>query len=220
MSNPAPEHERLTCARGATIIAVPVRQGPWRRLPLGPDRRPFQGTRRDTELDCPDWFPADVCDNVTRVWSGHARYWPAAASSFEVDQEMIVVNWGGQKVMFQYWIGPVRLSVVPRASAKLKQPIRASPSTAWCRRTSESQARSAAGRQRLPHLELAHDVGAAEHPDQLTVVEYRHLLEVVLSEQLDARRAPRMSAGDRLQAVSAAHDLETQVAVAARRAEP
>lgn len=52
---------------------------------------------------CPDWFPSEVCDSVTRVWDGHARYWPAAGGSFQVDQQMVILDLGGQKLMFQYW---------------------------------------------------------------------------------------------------------------------
>ena len=103
-SNPAPEHERLTCARGASVLLcqydkVRAEGYHWDRT-VGR----FKGKNVTAGWSCPDWFPAEVCDNVHKVWSGHARYWPPSGKSFEVDQEMVVVDWGGQKVMFQYWV--------------------------------------------------------------------------------------------------------------------
>jgi hypothetical protein len=103
-SNPAPEHELLSCVRGTGILLCQyskVRGGGyhWDRT-VGR----FKGEIATHGWKCPDWFPGDVCDNVVKVWSGHARYWPASGDSFRVRQQMIIVDWNGQKVMFQYWV--------------------------------------------------------------------------------------------------------------------
>ena len=103
-SNPAPEHERLTCARGTDALLcqydkVRATGYQWDRSVAR-----FKGHDVTAGWSCPPAFGSDVCDNVDRVWSGQARYWPAQGGSFKVAQEMIIVNWGGQKVMFQYWV--------------------------------------------------------------------------------------------------------------------
>jgi hypothetical protein len=104
-ANPAPEHERLACVRGAVYLLcqydkVRATGYHWDRT-VGR----FIGHDMTASWVCPDWFPNDVCDNVVKVWSGHARYWPPRRHSFRVDQDMVIVRWGGQKVMFQYWVG-------------------------------------------------------------------------------------------------------------------
>jgi len=104
-SNPAPEHERLTCARGADLLICQYDKVKGDGYHWDNTVARFKGHDVTASWSCPDNFPGQVCDNVHRVWSGRARYWPASGGSFEVDQQMVVVDWGGQRVMFQYWIG-------------------------------------------------------------------------------------------------------------------
>ncbi|HEY7024795.1 MAG TPA: hypothetical protein VH371_07540 [Candidatus Limnocylindrales bacterium] len=105
VANPAPEHERLTCARGAEVIVCQYDKVKSAGLHWDNAVARFKGRDVTATWSCPNFFPGQVCDNVHRVWSGRARYWPASGGSFQVDQQMVIVDWGGQKVMFQYWVG-------------------------------------------------------------------------------------------------------------------
>ena len=102
---PAPEHERLSCARGAELLVCQYDKVKGAGYHLDNTVARFKGHDVTASWTCPTFFPGPVCDNVHRVWGGRARYWPASGGSFEVDQQMVIVDWGGQKVMFQYWVG-------------------------------------------------------------------------------------------------------------------
>jgi hypothetical protein len=104
-SLPAAEHERLTCARGETVLLCQ-----YDKVAVNgsnPDRAVgrFAGREATSTWVCPDWFPPDVCGHVLRVWDGHARYLPPGGTPFRVEQQMVVVRWHGERVMFQYWVG-------------------------------------------------------------------------------------------------------------------
>jgi hypothetical protein len=104
-SNPSPEHERLACARGSNVLICQYDKANGGGYHWDNTVGRFKGHDVTASWTCPDVFPASVCDNVHRVWSGHARYWPAQGGSFQIDQQMVIVDWGGEKVMFQYWVG-------------------------------------------------------------------------------------------------------------------
>src|SRR3954471_13767479 len=86
-SNPAPEHERLTCARGTVLLICQYDKVSATGYQADRTVGRFKGRDVTASWSCPDWFPAEVCASVTRVWRGEARYWPAAGGSLRVDQE-------------------------------------------------------------------------------------------------------------------------------------
>src|SRR5690348_1974495 len=70
-SNPAPEHERLNCNRGL-IWTCHYDKVPEPALAFWWDTTSgdFAGADVTRTWQCPTWFPATVCANVTRVVAG------------------------------------------------------------------------------------------------------------------------------------------------------
>jgi len=105
LSNPTAEHELLTCSRGGGSILCAYSKIATPGYHFDSTVGMFVGRDVTATWECPDWFPGDICENIVSVASGHARYWPSSAKSFQVDQDIIVADLGGQPVMFQYWVG-------------------------------------------------------------------------------------------------------------------
>ena len=112
-----PEHERLTCAVGSAVALVcQVRQkvkGAW--TTTGTEHRwlVFKGHDVTALWTCPSFFPGlgvwtMFIESVAVQWCYWRVEWRPNHS--EVDEQLVIVDWGGQKVMSPVAGLPVRLS--------------------------------------------------------------------------------------------------------------
>ena len=111
-SNPAPEHERLTCHRSD---GLPFEALPWAcrydklpepalNLAWNTTRGRFRGADVTTSWICPSWFPANVCQNVAQVVEGDFVFTPAGGGQFTVLQDLVVTQAGADQRLYDYWV--------------------------------------------------------------------------------------------------------------------
>jgi hypothetical protein len=104
-SNPAPEHERLTCLQGrgwsCHYDKVPE---PGVNFHWDTTVGDFNGGDVTKSWTCPDWFPADICQSVTQVARGTTVFRQADGSTFAALQELIVTSGGGTQVLWVRWV--------------------------------------------------------------------------------------------------------------------
>jgi hypothetical protein len=104
-SNPAPEHERLTCLQGRgwnchyDKVPEPTLNFHWDST-----EGDFHGADITKAWTCPEWFPADVCQNVAQVARGTTVFRQADGSTFAALQELIVANQGGAQTLWVHWV--------------------------------------------------------------------------------------------------------------------
>jgi hypothetical protein len=104
-TNPAPEHERLTCSEGSSWscrydkVAEPELNFHWDGT-VGT----FTGGDVTTAWTCPGWFPASVCTNVTQVVRGNIRFAFTDGSRFFTRQELVVAEVAGAQVLYVHWV--------------------------------------------------------------------------------------------------------------------
>ena len=105
-SNPAPEHERLSCSEGRRNwschydkVAEPELNFHWDAT-VGT----FAGGDVTKSWTCPAWFPADVCTSVTQVVRGNMRFVLADGSRFSARQELVVAGLAGSQVLQVHWV--------------------------------------------------------------------------------------------------------------------
>jgi hypothetical protein len=104
-SNPAPEHERLTCSQGATWYCAYFKQAePRLNFHWDSSVGSFIGSDATDSWNCPSWFPARVCRHVTRVASGRMAFILADGSTFQTTQEFVVTNTKGHQTLYVYWV--------------------------------------------------------------------------------------------------------------------
>ncbi len=104
-SNPAPEHERLSCSRGLAWSChydkVPEPQLNFQWDNTSGD---FVGADVTSTWECPAWFPASICANVTRVAAGTMTIVRADGISFSGPFELILTHAGADaQVLHVYW---------------------------------------------------------------------------------------------------------------------
>lgn len=115
-----PSHERLSC----------VTDGQWRclydKLPertLGfswdQTKGFFVGTDVTSTWECPDWYPTDLCDSVTRVISGTITYTGPRGGRFPVDAELILTSDG---TLWLSWVGLFACPWYPTFAEALTSP--------------------------------------------------------------------------------------------------
>ena len=116
-----PNHERLSC----------LTDGEWRclydKLPeptLGLSwdqaRGVFIGTDVTSTWECPDWYPTDLCDSVTRVIAGTITYMGPRRGQFgPVDAEIVLTSDG---TMWFSWIGQFACPWYPTFAEALTSP--------------------------------------------------------------------------------------------------
>lgn len=116
-----PNHERLSC----------LTDGEWRclydkvpepTLGLSWDRAKgvFTGTDVTSTWECPDWYPTDLCDSVSRVISGTISYGPPGNPGFgPVDAEIVLTSDG---TMWFSWIGVFACPWYPTFAQALTSP--------------------------------------------------------------------------------------------------
>ena len=63
----------------------------------------FRGHDITDRWECPDWFDAEICENVTAVYAGPATYYPDSGTPFTVKQQYVFTDLSGQPVLIQYW---------------------------------------------------------------------------------------------------------------------
>jgi len=103
-SNPAPEHERLTCSEGRSWSCHYDKVAePGLNLHLDSTVGNFHGGDVTKSWTCPGWFPEDVCDNVTQVVRGNMVFVLPDGSRFSVRQELVVTDVGGSQVLQHHW---------------------------------------------------------------------------------------------------------------------
>ena len=104
-SNPAPEHERLTCLQGrgwsCHYDKVPE---PSLNFHWDSTEGDFHGGDVTKSWTCPDSFPADICQSVTQVARGTTVFRDADGSTFAALQELIVTSGGGTQVLWVRWV--------------------------------------------------------------------------------------------------------------------
>ena len=104
-SNPAPEHERLSCSRGLTWTCH-YDKVPESALAFWWDTTSgeFTGTDVTRSWDCPPWFPASICTNVTRVVAGTMRIARADGITFSGPFDLVFARAGSDApVLHVYW---------------------------------------------------------------------------------------------------------------------
>ncbi len=104
-SNPAPEHERLTClqGRGWTCHYDKVPQ-PDLNFHWDTTEGDFHGADITISWTCPDWFPADICQDVTQVARGTVVFRQADGSTFAAQQELIVTDQAGSQTLWVHFV--------------------------------------------------------------------------------------------------------------------
>jgi len=111
-SNPAPEHERLTChmSAGQAVVALPWAcrydklPEPALNFAWNTTRGRFHGADVSATWACPSWFPASVCENVTQVVEGDFVFSLAGGGQFSVLQDLVVTQAGGEQRLYAYWV--------------------------------------------------------------------------------------------------------------------
>lgn len=102
----APEHERLDCTKNATWLLCLYDKKPTPGYHYDATIGRFHGYRTTDTWVCPNWFPAEICDNVLDVYRGRARYYSEEAGiSPRIAQDYIITRIGGQLMLHQYWVG-------------------------------------------------------------------------------------------------------------------
>ena len=103
---PGDEHERLTCVeRGPTLSCVydkVVEDDP--RYTWNATTGVFHGRDITAAWACPEFF-GDLCADVVAVYRGPATYFPEDGRPFTVVEEYVVLESGGERVLYQYWVG-------------------------------------------------------------------------------------------------------------------
>jgi len=109
-SNPAPEHETMTCHRRTDNQALPW-DCRYSKIPE-PDLNfawntttgRFAGADVTSSWACPGWFPPSVCGNVVHVAEGNFVFYPAAGGSFTAFLDLVVAQIGGEQTLYAYWV--------------------------------------------------------------------------------------------------------------------
>jgi hypothetical protein len=111
-SNPAPEHQRLTCLEAVSWACVYDKiPEPSLNFFWDGDTGYFLG-RTLTAADrwtCPTWFPAAACQDVTKVIRGSELYVNAGGVTFLVGEDFVITGTGANAVLwleFTHWQGP------------------------------------------------------------------------------------------------------------------
>jgi hypothetical protein len=104
-SNPAPEHERLSCGRGLVWtchydkVAEPALAFWWDTT-----SGDFTGVDVTRTWQCPSWFPGSICGNVTRVVAGTMSIVRADGISFSGPFDLVLARAGSDaQVLHVYW---------------------------------------------------------------------------------------------------------------------
>src|SRR5262245_53062587 len=93
-------HEVLTCREGAQSWTCHYLSD----VPTGDTDGWFSGRNITDSWTCPEWFPGEICDNVTAVYGGVAVYTPDGERSATIRQNYVVTDEGGQPVLRLYWV--------------------------------------------------------------------------------------------------------------------
>lgn len=104
-SNPAPEQERLSCSRGLTWTCH-YDKAPEPALAFWWDTTSgeFVGTDVTRDWECPAWFAASVCANVTRVVAGTMTIARADGVTFSGPFDLVFARAGSDaQVLHVYW---------------------------------------------------------------------------------------------------------------------
>jgi len=104
-SNPAPEHERLSCSRGL-VWACHYDKVPEPALSFWWDSTSgdFTGADVTRTWQCPAWFPSSICGNVTRVVAGTMSITRADGVTFSGPFDLVLARSGTDaQVLHVYW---------------------------------------------------------------------------------------------------------------------
>ncbi len=106
-ANPTPEHEVLHCGGFASISCRYDKQPePELGFTTPPDSTVgyFVGQDATSDWACPAGFPADFCANVLFVASGTATYDRSDGTQLVVNEDLVVGDMSGQRVLYVYWV--------------------------------------------------------------------------------------------------------------------
>jgi hypothetical protein len=98
------EHERLRCVETVAHWTCAYDKLPEPGFHIDSTVGMFQGKNVTSAWACPEWFPAEICDNVVAVYEGPATYFLDGGGKFRVDEDYVITDMGGQPVLIQYWI--------------------------------------------------------------------------------------------------------------------
>ena len=115
-----PSHERLSCLTNDEWRCL-YDKLPERRLGFSwdPTKGFFTGTDVTSTWECPDWYPTDLCDSVTRVIAGTITYTGPQGGRFPVDAEIILTSDG---TLWFSWIGLFTCPWYPTFAEALTSP--------------------------------------------------------------------------------------------------
>ena len=104
---PTPEHEILLC-RGNFRQYCIYDKVPEPRLgfEFPPDSTygRYLGMEITNNWECPSWFPNNICDNTVFVSGGEMNFVLPDSSPLIVNEELIVTEINGGKMLFVYWV--------------------------------------------------------------------------------------------------------------------
>lgn len=105
-SNPAPEHERLSCVQGRLWLCrydkVPE---PALNFSWNSTTGYFAGRDITSSWTCPTWFPSTVCASVSRVVEGQVIYLPAAGPVGSPRlTDLVFSGSGSNRLLSFYWV--------------------------------------------------------------------------------------------------------------------
>jgi len=104
--NPTPEHEVLRCGgHEAWYCIYDKHPEPLLGFSQPPDATfgQFRGEDITSEWTCPAWFGAR-CEATALVASGVMRYHYPDGSSLDVSQDLVLLEQGGEQVLYAYWV--------------------------------------------------------------------------------------------------------------------
>jgi hypothetical protein len=109
-SNPAPEHQLLTCHRlgdnGRAVWTCHYNKVPEPALNFfwDADQGEFVGQDVTDFWTCPAWFPASICANVSSVVEGSTVFENAGGPTGSVFTDLIVTQVGERQVLQFYFV--------------------------------------------------------------------------------------------------------------------
>ena len=98
------EHERLTCREADQAWSCDYDKLPDSGFFWNSATGTFTGGNVTRHWTCPDWFPSEVCNNVTAVYQGQGVFHLPDSHPVTFTQDYVVTNVGGVGVLYVYYV--------------------------------------------------------------------------------------------------------------------
>ena len=105
--NPTPEHEVLRCGGNAAWHCIYDKHPePLLDFSQPPDATfgHFRGEDVTSGWNCPSWFGDNRCDATAFVVGGVMSYQYPDGSSLDLNQDLVLLDQGGEQVLYVYWV--------------------------------------------------------------------------------------------------------------------